>query len=89
MIHDQKSTKSQLIRQSVTKCSNLGLLAKMMGSGVSPQKHLSYLWIGERRAQKVFLKIKVSRNVAILGNFQISNTLRPLVKCHRFFTVTS
>ena len=87
MIHDQKGTKSQLIRQSVTKCSNLGLLAKMMGSGVSPQKHLSYLWIGERRAQKVFLKIKVSRNVAISVN--LSNTLRPLVKCHTFFTVTS
>ena len=89
MIHGQKGTKSQLIRQSVTKCSNLGLLAKMMGSGVSLQKHLSYLRIGEQRAQKVFLKIKVSRNVAILGNLKISNMLRPLVKCHTFFTVTS
>ena len=84
MIHGQKSTKSQLIRQSVTKCSNLRGIAKlpnMLRPGVGLRKHLSYLW-GSLGTKSLSVNQRVSRNVAILGRLQILNMLRSSVKYH-------
>ena len=71
MIHDQKSTKSQLIRQSVTKCSNLRLVAKlpnMLRPAKGPKLFMDLGVLGT----KVFLKVKECHKS---GNFgHIANT---------------